>query len=270
MKKWNKALLSLTLSVGGSLFLYDQNTRLSVSSYTIRNKCIPKCFDNFLIAHISDIHNFRSKRLTDSLLFKLKEASPDIIVISGDLFDYTKGGGTYAVSLCKKLSKIANCYIVSGNHDKISDLSKELINTGVILLDNTTAYIERDDNCLSLSGISDTKNSFLLESRLGTEVNRIKSGVVYSMLLIHRPEYIGMYSDYGFDLVFAGHAHGGQIRLPFVGGLFAPNQGILPKYTSGLYHHDKCIMSLSRGLGNSSFPFRINNRPELTLITLNS
>ena len=78
------------------------------------------------------------------------------------------------------------------------------------------------------------------------------------------------YTDYKMDLVFTGHAHGGQIRLPFIGGLYAPHQGLFPKYTSGTFKKDNTTMVVSRGIGGSKFPFRINNRPELVIVTLKS
>ena len=88
------------------------------------------------------------------------------------------------------------------------------------------------------------------------------------MLLAHRPENIHIYSNNNIDLVFSGHAHGGQIRLPFIGGLIAPNQGILPKYTSDIYLEGNTSMVVSRGLGNSIFPIRVFNRPEMVVVNL--
>ena len=90
----------------------------------------------------------------------------------------------------------------------------------------------------------------------------------YSILLSHRPCLFDVYKEKKLDLVLTGHAHGGQIRLPLVGGLYAPNQGILPKYTSGIINASNTNMIVSRGIGNSTFPFRVNNKPELVIITL--
>ncbi|NLT93963.1 MAG: metallophosphoesterase, partial [Clostridia bacterium] len=88
------------------------------------------------------------------------------------------------------------------------------------------------------------------------------------ILLAHRPDMFPLYSDYGFNLVLSGHAHGGQIRLPFIGGLVAPNQGVLPEYTSGEYKMGDSTMVVSRGLGNSIFPQRLFNHPEVVVLTL--
>lgn len=92
----------------------------------------------------------------------------------------------------------------------------------------------------------------------------------YTILLSHRPELFEIYVDNDINLVLTGHAHGGQIRIPFIGGLIAPNQGLFPKYTNGKIEQDDTTMIVSRGIGNSILPFRINNRPELVLITLSS
>ena len=92
----------------------------------------------------------------------------------------------------------------------------------------------------------------------------------YTILLSHRPELFETYMDGGIDLVFSGHAHGGQFRLPFIGGLVAPNQGMFPKYDAGLYTDGGTSMVVSRGIGNSIIPFRFNNRPEIVLVELNA
>jgi len=98
------------------------------------------------------------------------------------------------------------------------------------------------------------------------DVCREKTG--FSILLAHRPEYLELYAAQNIDIVFSGHAHGGQIRLPVIGGLFAPGQGWNPKYTCGFYRQKETTLVVSRGLGNSEFPFRVFNRPEIVILTL--
>ena len=90
----------------------------------------------------------------------------------------------------------------------------------------------------------------------------------YTLLLSHRPELFDAYVQAGADLVFSGHLHGGQFRLPFIGGLVGPGQGLFPKYDAGMYTQQSTTMVVSRGLGNSIFPFRVNNRPELVIVEL--
>jgi len=90
----------------------------------------------------------------------------------------------------------------------------------------------------------------------------------YTVLLSHRPELFDVYAENGVDLILSGHAHGGQFRLPFIGGLAAPNQGLFPEYDGGLYTNNGTNMIVSRGVGNSIVPFRFNNRPEVVLVEL--
>jgi predicted MPP superfamily phosphohydrolase len=90
----------------------------------------------------------------------------------------------------------------------------------------------------------------------------------FNILLSHRPELFSVYREMQLDLVFSGHAHGGQIRLPFIGGLIAPNQGFFPQFTQGVHTDHTTAMVVSRGLGNSVFPLRVFNRPELVVVTL--
>lgn len=90
----------------------------------------------------------------------------------------------------------------------------------------------------------------------------------FTILLSHRPELFDTYADHDMDLILSGHAHGGQFRLPFIGGLVAPNQGLFPKYDAGIYTEDNTSMLVSRGVGNSILTFRINNPPEVILIEL--
>ena len=143
----------------------------------------------------------------------------------------------------------------------------------MIILDDRVEQITIDDSLINLIGINDP----MCEHQSYLEDKEIVDGVikkieynkdVFSILLSHRPELFEIYHKYNFDLVFSGHAHGGQIRLPFIGGLVAPNQWLFPKYDGGLYEEDNTKMIVSRGIGNSILPFRINNNPELIYVTL--
>ena len=112
--------------------------------------------------------------------------------------------------------------------------------------------------------------SFISDSEIvKVELDNTKyNGDKYNILLSHSPELFDTYVEKKIDLILTGHAHGGQIRIPFIGGIIAPNQGFFPKYTSGVIEKNKTTMVVSRGIGNSIIPLRINNRPELVVITL--
>ena len=207
---------------------------------------------------------------------------PDIIVITGDLIDQRKYNLETAMIFIRGAVKIAPVYYVSGNHEAWSGhyeiIKQSLIEAGVTVLDNDRSDIKRGENTIKLLGVSDPDfltssyleetNASLLEETLkgwATEENES-----FNVLLSHRPELFDVYQAANLDLVFSGHAHGGQIRLPFVGGFVAPDQGLFPKYTSGSYTEGATTMFVSRGLGNSIVPQRLFNRPEIVVVTLRS
>ena len=157
---------------------------------------------------------------------------------------------------------------MTGNHEKLSrsyeDFLLEMEKTGVINLSGRTVTLE---NGVTLTGAQEA--GFIGRENYADYVASLAPQTDgYHILIAHRPEFIEAYAAAGFDLAICGHAHGGQIRLPFIGGLYAPGQGRLPRYTAGLYDEDDMTMLVSRGLGNSVFPFRVNNRPEVAALTI--
>ena len=133
--------------------------------------------------------------------------------------------------------------------------------------------LERNASLVSLIGIDDPNfsndnGSSVGISMLPEDIRNLVSTDSFTILLSHRPEYFSQYVSADFDLVFSGHAHGGQFRLPFIGGLVAPNQGLFPKYDAGLFKESNTNMIVSRGIGNSIIPLRFNNRPEIVLVEL--
>ena len=141
-------------------------------------------------------------------------------------------------------------------------------------MQNESILLEREGQSIAFSGVEDPSfhDDPLLHDTEGIWERNLESLSPeegrYTILLSHRPEYFAFYEKLGFDLVLAGHAHGGQFRLPGIGGLWAPGQGLFPEYDAGLYQQGGTAMAVSRGLGNSLFPFRVNNRPEIVAITL--
>ena len=141
------------------------------------------------------------------------------------------------------------------------------------MLRNEAVYIERGGSRLELAGIDDPAFIRTGESasvRAEAELEGLLDSDCYTVLLAHRPELIETYAGAGAELTLSGHAHGGQVRLPLIGALYAPGQGFFPNYTAGLYTVDGAALVVSRGLGNSLIPLRFNNRPELVLVTLRS
>ncbi len=272
-------LFILTILIGlCSLYFHYENTKLQISEYNIVNPFIPNDFDKYKIVQVSDFHNAKSKTLANDLVKEIKQQKPNIIVITGDLIDANKTNFDLAINFIKEIKTISPIYFVSGNHEASSsyyvELKEELLENNVIILDNKLVKLKVNEAEINLIGIDDPKmaheNAVLDSEIVKVELSKINyDKSIYSILLSHRPELFDNYVEKDIDLVLSGHAHGGQIRLPFVRGLFAPNQGFFPKYTSGTYEKNKTTMIVSRGIGNSILPFRINNRPDLVVITLN-
>lgn len=254
------------------------NKSLEVNRINILSEKIPEGFTNFRIAQVSDLHNTEIGDDNEKLIARLKKSEPDIIAITGDLIDSRHTDIETALEFAERAAKIAPCYYVNGNHEgrvlaEYEKLKKGLSELGVTILENKKIEITNGDDTISLIGINDPKFRMkLVDDTMDQNVAYQLSEVVsdnnnYKILLAHRPEYFKSYAGQ-VDLVLSGHAHGGQFRLPFVGGLVAPGQGLFPEYDSGLYTEENTNMVVSRGIGNSIIPFRINNRPEIVVIEL--
>lgn len=151
-----------------------------------------------------------------------------------------------------------------------------MIENGVNVLDNEKINLNKNGSSIDIIGLSEANisNDFTpvttIKSKYNNYLQQMYDPNKFQILLSHRPEFFDIYQKNNINLIFSGHAHGGQIVIPFVGGLFAPSQGFLPKYTNGLYKEKNSTLVVSRGLGNSVFPFRIFNRPHIISITLKS
>ncbi len=254
-----------------------ENTALERNTYTIRSPELPDVFDGYRIAQVSDLHNAEFGDRNQRLLEMLREAEPDMIAITGDLIDSRKTNIAVALAFAEDAVKIAPCYYVSGNHEarvsEYQDLKTSLEAAGVTVLDDAQVRIEVSGESITVIGVNDpsfhadylTSDAAVMDRKL-SELSSEAAG--FTILLSHRPELFDTYADHNMNLVLCGHAHGGQFRLPLIGGLIAPNQGLFPKYDAGLYSDGSTNMIVSRGLGNSIIPFRFNNRPEVVLIEL--
>lgn len=255
------------------------NTALMSSSSTISNSRIPKEFSGFRIAQVSDLHNAEFGKGNATLLQTISDSAPDIIVITGDLVDMNHTNMDIALDFAKNAVQIAPIYYVTGNHEaslsQYDELKAGLEAAGVIVLEDETIQLEHNGGTLMLIGLSDPNFTIghdvfdEVPAMVSTKLNSlIRDEKSYNILLSHRPELFETYVGCGVDLVLSGHAHGGQFRLPLIGGLVAPNQGFFPKYDAGLYTDGDTNMVVSRGLGNSIIPIRFNNRPEVVLVEL--
>ena len=260
-----------------SSFVWFQNNAITTSATEIRSENLPTSFDDFKIVHLSDLHNKKFGKNQKTLIRKVMDLEPDIIVHTGDLIDSKRLGDEAALRLMEKLTMEVPVYYVSGNHEwwsgTFDTLEQSLTELGVHVLRNEHVAVERGNDRLYIAGIDDPSHENgspeydVAENDLATSVAGMDNRV-FRILLTHRPELLPLYAQSKFNLVFAGHAHGGQVRLPFMGGVVAPNQGFLPEYTAGVHDYEQTQMVVSRGLGNSIIPLRLFNRPEIVAVTL--
>ena len=254
------------------------NTALELNTYTVTSARLPEIFDGYRIAHVSDLHNAEMGEDNEKLLTMLREADPDMIAITGDLIDSRNTNVEIALQFAQEAMKIAPCYYVSGNHEarvnEYEELKTGLKSAGVIILEDTQTEISIEGQTITLIGVNDPsfQTDYLFgdsETVMNSKLTELHTdGEAFTILLSHRPELFDAYAEHDVDLVLSGHAHGGQFRLPFIGGVVAPNQGLFPEYDAGIYTDGNTNMLVSRGVGNSILPFRINNRPEVILIEL--
>jgi len=231
------------------------------------------------IVLISDLHSTIYGKDQIILIDMIKNINPDLIVLSGDIFDdVVPMTGTQL--LLKGIYGIAPIYYVTGNHEYMSNniqsIREELTSYGVIILSDNYTIIEINNNVIVIAGIEDPYKSLYETSnynqndsmeRAFRELDEIS---LYKILIAHRPEMIEIYKKYSFDLILSGHTHGGQVRIPYINGLYAPNQGFFPKYAGGMYTHGNMVHIISRGLSvNPKLP-RIFNPPELVIVIVES
>jgi uncharacterized protein len=262
------------------LFLYFQNNYIVTEHIQISSPKLPEAFDKFTIVHLSDLHGKEFGKDNKILVTKIRNSKPDLIVITGDLIDHRFYNEKAIGNFLNKITEIAPVYYVTGNQEIkspfLSQLEKIMKEKNIKILKNSSENISRNGQFIKISGVNDPldpdidsyfTNQLILKRALNMSLSTTSQSL-FTILLTHRPEQFPLYIDYNIDLIFSGHAHGGQIRLPFVGGIFSPSQGYFPKYTNSQYTRNNSIMIVSRGLGNGSFPQRLFNQPEIIIATL--
>lgn len=240
------------------IILWLGNNLIKTTRYTVKLGGIKS---GVRVVQVSDLHGKLFGAHNEKLALKVASLKPDFIAITGDIIHrYDKKNVKAALETASTLSAIAPVLYVSGNHEMRNKgygfFRKQLIEAGVTVLDNAALEI-----CgITVVGLNGAHN------KNGT-LYKIADDRHNKILLAHMPQYIDNYAAAGYGLVLSGHAHGGQWRIPFLNrGIYAPGQGLFPKYTSGLHKKGDTVMIISRGLGNSEFPLRLFNRPELVLV----
>lgn len=267
-------------ALGLAAFCKWQNNGITVTRIDYKTPKLGTSEDGFRIVQISDFHSKRFGKDQGKIIEKVREEQPDLIVITGDLVDSRRGNIEAAMSFVRGIISFAPVCYVAGNHEirmkEYRQICAGLKETGVTILENEGITIPCGGKGIRLIGLPDpsaisgTQGDF--EEWVLDEIKRVvqreRRDGMFNVLLIHRPELFGLYSSCGVDLVFCGHAHGGQVRLPYLGGIIAPNQGFFPEYTEGVHREGKTTMIISRGIGNSLAPQRVWNRPEIISVAI--
>lgn len=274
-KTQRKILALLLACILVIIALFAFNTKMKIQHYSLESE---KLTAPVRIVLITDLHSCSYGKGQRELIDAIHAQKPDIILLGGDICD-DKLPHRNTELVLRAIADKYPCYYVTGNHEywsrEIEKILKIFESYNVPVLEGSFDTIDVRGQKLNICGISDpdilkyTDKNYSITEQLKDAAVASENGN-YSILLAHRPELIDSYLNYDFDLILAGHAHGGQWRLPgIINGLFAPNQGFFPRYAGGKYRFEDSYMIVSRGLARESTRIpRIFNRPELVVIDL--
>jgi len=292
-KKPFGCLYILILIIFLGLFWYWQNYGLQTTKITLSYNGLPKGFDGYKIAQISDMHGIEFGRGNSALARRIRNFDPDIIVCTGDMISSHARDGQAFMNFLEEIGDKYPIYMCLGNHEQIAQWKefesesdygyesfiRQVKEAGVHILDNKSEILEKDGDKIRIIGLTlelyhysrrdapYADDDLLLRTEYIEEVLGPASGG-FNLLLTHNPSYFSEYVKWGADLILAGHMHGGVIRIPFKGGLLSPEHVFFPEYDAGLFEKGDIRMYVNRGLGNSVINVRLFNRPELTEITM--
>lgn len=269
------ALIILALIAAAAAFLIkDSREDLEISRYEVASQKLPESFDGFKIVQLSDLHGAEFGEDGMELVEKVKELEPDMIALTGDFV--TDEGDLAAVKkLAGRLTELCPVYFVSGNHEFGSGLAVKVRNilerAGVKYLSNEYLTISRGEDEILLGGVEDplAYADMLSPDELAQKMNDAAPDA-FKILLGHRNYWMTEYPELPVDLIFCGHAHGGLIRIPGVGGLIGTDRRLFPDFDAGEYNNGRYTLIVSRGLGNSVPIPRVFNRPEIVCVELSS
>lgn len=269
------ALIILALIAAAAAFLIkDSRDDLEISRYEVKSQKLPESFDGFKIVQLSDLHGAEFGEDGMELVDKVGSLEPDMIALTGDFV--TDEGDLAAVEkLAARLVKLCPVYFISGNHEFGSGLAVKVRNilerAGVKYLSNEYLTINRGDDEILLGGVEDplAYADMLSPDELAQKMNDAAPDA-FKILLGHRNYWMTEYPELPVDLIFCGHAHGGLIRIPGVGGLIGTDRRLFPDFDAGQFNNGRYTLIVSRGLGNSVPIPRVFNRPEIVCVELSS
>ena len=294
IKRKTRIWIILLLIAAFGWNIYWNNT-IAVHTYVHENQNLPGAFEGFRIVQLTDIHSVRSEEQGKLIYEKTKGQDPDIICLTGDLVDskyyavHGVKGEELTLALVQRLADLAPVYYVYGNHEMIllddpkrNAFRVALEDAGVNIINNEVMELVSENKAdkIYIAGLQDPSTlykDYRFEcygtngERMEAMLDMVLEGIDeddFLVLLSHRPEYLELYDQYEIDVCLSGHAHGGQFRIPFAGGVYAPGQGFWPEYTAGVYETEDLALYVGTGIGNSAIPIRVFNPPEILTIVL--
>lgn len=269
MKKRTAALLAAGGAAAGIL-LAALDVRLAVRKYTVGSE---KVDAPIRLAVLTDLHACRYGSGQRDLLDAVAAQEPDLVLMCGDIVDDEPRMEEWrALLTIRELAKRWPVYYASGNHEyrtgRLAEIKKLVEACGAVVLDGDCVNAAAGRQMVQIGGIDDPEAGEENWQEQMSAVSGGLDGTHFSILLTHRPERVADYAGSGFDLVLAGHAHGGQWRLPgLINGVLAPNQGLFPDHAGGRYEIGSATLIVSRGLARESTRLpRLFNRPELVVV----
>lgn len=252
-----------------ALLIIHQNNQLQKTFYQVKSS---KVISNIRIVCLSDQHLKEFGKDNERLINEIDKLSPDIIAIVGDMnMENQPDNYGSVVSLCKNLNEIAPVYYSLGNHEidamlfGKSNIYKDIKAAGIKIFNNELETVNVNGTSIDIIGLTQNPAEYDEYGRVFFEKAMEKDNN-FKLLLVHYPEhFLGTLEDYEIDLALTGHAHGGQIRLPLIGGLYSADQGFFPELCDGCQEIGNSTVIVSRGLGRSGILPRINNKPEIVI-----
>lgn len=264
-------IIAVFLGLCSGLVIY-QNNQLEKSFYQVKSN---KVVDNIRIVCISDMHMKEFGVGNERLVNEISRLSPDIIAIVGDMnMESRPDDYDCVVSLVKKLNEVAPVYYSLGNHEidamlfKDSKIYDDIKKAGIKIMNNETETVDIGGTQVDIIGLTQNPLEFNDYGKKFFD-KAMESDDNFKLVLNHYPEnFLGVLDDYNIDLALAGHAHGGQVRLPFIGGLYSADQGFFPELCNGYHEIGNSKLVITRGLGKSGIMPRVNNKPEIMVVDI--
>ena len=287
-KKIRRTILLLLAAV--VLVAVAQNFTLTVARYDVASIKIPAAFEGYKILQLSDLHSAEFGEGNQKLYQKIRKLDPDVILATGDMLNSTQDDGAVFLSLAEELAGVYPIYYIFGNHEMLVweyheefflNYIDRLTQLGVHVMHNQRVELTRGDEKIYLYGYDMPLRYYNSRSYLGETggdlcAQDLRGAIgmpgegVYTVLAAHHPAFSDVYAGWGADLTFAGHLHGGVVRIPFVGGLLSPDLEFFPEQDRGMYEMGDGALVVSAGIGNSVIQFRLFNPPQLVLVTLHA